>query len=107
MTPRLLDAPGKLWMITLVAKQDLWWNERVKVQQHYAGGEYNKLVEQIKHERGTQHFVHEYLSASLVINNLTTSKGELLAPTTGGYDQNIQYAHLQQLLEHVNNFARG
>ncbi|MDX6692982.1 MAG: hypothetical protein QOF02_585 [Blastocatellia bacterium] len=106
LTPRLLDAPGKIWMITLVTKQDLWWNERLKVQQYYAEGEYNNFIERIKHERGAQHFSHEYLSASLVINNLTTDAGELLAPTTGGYDQNIQYVHLQQLLENVNSFAR-
>lgn len=105
LTPRLLDAKNKIWMITVVAKQDLWWNERAKVKQHYAEGEYNRHIERITQERGLQNFSHEYLSAAPVINNLITGAGETLATTTGGYDQNIQYAHLQVLLDTITNFA--
>lgn len=92
-------------MITLVTKQDLWWNDRLDAQRFYTEGEYDEYIRRIVHDRGAQNFSHEYLSASLVINNLVTAAGESLSPTTGGYDQNIQYAHLQRLLETVNNFA--
>jgi energy-coupling factor transporter ATP-binding protein EcfA2 len=105
LTPRLLDAKQRIWMITLVTKQDLWWNERSKVEDFYTKGQYNEFIERILHERGAQNFSHEYLSTSLVINNLVTGAGELLAPTTEGYDQNIQYAHLEKLLETVTNFG--
>jgi hypothetical protein len=101
----LMDARKKIWMITLVNKQDLWWAERLKVKAHYMDGDYNNYIEQITHARGQQYFMHEYLSASLVMNNFSTSKGELLSTTTGGYDQNLHYIHLQKLLETINAFA--
>lgn len=105
LTPRLLDAKQRIWMITLVTKQDLWWNDRAGVEDLYENSQYNEFIKRITHERGAQHFQHEYMSASLLINNLVTSAGEVLATTTAGYDQNIQYTHLQLLTETVNNFA--
>lgn len=103
---RLLDAKKKVWMVTLVTKQDLWWDERATVKDFYTSGEYNDHIVEITNARGAQNFAHEYLSASLVMRNLGTDKGELLVPTTRGYDQSIQYANLAKLLESVVEFAK-
>lgn len=103
---RLLDAKKKIWMITLVTKQDLWWQDRVDVRDFYTQGEYNTHIVGVTNARGAQNFTHEYLSASLVMRNLGTDKGELLVPTTGGYDQSIQYANLSKLLEPIVEFAK-
>jgi hypothetical protein len=100
-----MDAKKKIWMITLVTKQDLWWKDRNEVRRHYMEGPYNEQIKEIANKRGQQNFAHEYLSASLVISNLGTGAGELLAPTTGGYDQNIQFANLRQLFDAVLNFV--
>ncbi len=105
LVPRLCDAKEKLWMITLVTKQDLWWNERASVRQHYEQGEYHSYINKILEAKGSQNFSHEYLSASLVLNNLTSGTGQLLAPTTAGYDQNIQAANVEQFLKAINSFA--
>jgi len=105
LMPRLCDAKANIWMITLVTKQDLWWNQRTSVKDHYMKGEYNQFIEQIIHQRGRQNFVHEYLSTSLVISNFVTAQNELLKPTVAGYDQNIQFANLQQLNETIDNFV--
>ena len=99
MTPHLKSAPGDLWMITLVTKQDLWWKDQLKVRDYYETGEYNELIAGIRVSRGAEHFRHEYAFASLVMNNLRTSDGELLVPTTEGYDQNMQEASMSRLLQ--------
>jgi len=106
LTPRLIDAKKRIWMITLVNKQDLWWHKRVKVKEHYLTGAYNDHIEQIAQARGRHNFVHEYRSAALVISNFTTSFAELLAPTVSGYDQSIQYTHLHRLLDTIYAFAK-
>jgi len=105
LTPRLCDAKADIWMITLVTKQDLWWDQRESVKQHYMEGEYNQFIEQIKHQRGSQNFAHEYLSASLVMSNMVTPQNEVLASTVAGYDQNIQFANLQKLNEMIDTFV--
>lgn len=88
----------KTVMITLVTKQDLWWNSRYELKNHYENGDYNKLVENIRNKRGINNFTHEYLSASLVLENFVSGVNELLAPTTAGYDQRIKSANFQNLL---------
>lgn len=105
LTPRLTDAKKKIWMITLVMKQDLWWDNRQQVLQHYTQGQYNDYIKQITLKRGENNFAHEYLSASLLISNFRTDGGELLASTTAGYDENIRVANLLKLVERVNGFA--
>ena len=56
-------------------------------------------------ERGLQHFVHEYVSTSLIISNFITSKGELLASTTSGYDQNMQAANTNKLFSVIDGLT--
>lgn len=101
LNPRISDLTGNLTFITLVSKQDLWWNDRISIQNHYENGDYNRIIEEIKVRRGQQNFTHHYMSASLFINNLRTNQGDLLIPVSEGYDQNIQYLHLNRLFETI------
>jgi hypothetical protein len=105
LVPRICDAPGRLWMITLVTKQDLWWQHRNEVKRHYINGRYNDYITKIFQHRGSENFAHEYLSASLVLSNFATDAGELLSPTASGYDENLKQVHLQKLIEFVTGFA--
>lgn len=106
LAPRLADAKRDIWMITLVTKQDLWWNDRAAVERYYREGEYGKRLAEITQKRGALRFPHEFVSASLVMSNFVSGKGELLAPTTGGYDQNIQQANLRNLIEQFQTLAK-
>jgi hypothetical protein len=92
-------------MITLVTKQDLWWHQRERVRDHYMKGEYATCIDQVQSAKRSD-FRHEYLSASLVICNMITQKGETLASCTAGYDQNIQFSNLRKLLDTVQGFAK-
>ena len=38
----------KTIFITLVTKQDLWWNNRLEVREHYSNGEYENLIQNIR-----------------------------------------------------------
>ncbi len=98
-------AEKKIWMITLVTKQDLWWDRRTEVRDYYERGEYQEQIEGIANARGSQNFRHEYVSASLVISNFRTGQGELLAPTVGGYDEIIQADNQANLLRTITTFA--
>ena len=60
----------KTVLITLVTKQDLWWNNRLQVQDYYKNGNYENLIQDISNKKGSINFVHEYQSASLVMENL-------------------------------------
>lgn len=101
LTPRICDTPGKLWMITLVTKQDLWWDRRRLVREYYEQGEYGEQIKQIRDEKGAAGFRHEYLSASLIMENFLSGADELLAPTVEGYDQKLQVANNHMLANSI------
>jgi hypothetical protein len=98
--PHLSVAPGKLWMITLVTKQDLWWPQRNEVQDHYLRGEYAKRLEPVIRGKGETNFSHHLFSAALLKQNLVTGDGVCIAETAAGYDDPLRAANL-------NSFARG
>ena len=88
----------KTVLITLVSKQDIWWNNREQVKQYYINGDYDKLVQEIRRKKGSVNFIHEYQSASLVLENFISGAGELLSPTTEGYDQRLKFANFKNFL---------
>ena len=96
--PSLEQAKRKVWMITLVTKEDLWWDQRDAVHAHYEQGTYNKTIEAVVNVRKTLPLQHEYLYASLVISRMITEQNDVFAENVAGYDQHIQYAHQERLL---------
>lgn len=105
LIPRLEDAP-KVWMITLVTKQDLWWKNRNEVKKYYEEGPYNEAIEKIRKKRGENNFRHDYLSVSLALNNLVTGNhDEVLALTTEGYDSNVHASYLTTLFDFISGYA--
>lgn len=99
-------AEKKIWMITLVTKQDLWWDRRAEVRDYYEQGPYSASIGEIAAARGSQNFRHEFLSASLVIHNFRTGQGEPLAGNIGGYDEVIQAQNQANLLRTITAFAQ-
>ena len=91
--------PQRSWVLTLVTKQDLWWNQQAAVEHHYRSGEYGILMDGVLQDTGKNNLRHEFIFSSLVISNFTTGLGELLVNTTSGYDQNLQANSLRRLWE--------
>lgn len=88
-----------MWFLTLVTKQDLWWNSRAEVEEYYRDGEYGKILQTIEARQGIQQFRHERVLASLVIRNFKTGTDELLQPNVAGYDHVEHAASLRTLFE--------
>jgi hypothetical protein len=87
----------KLWMATIISKQDLWINSENDVLSHYRDGEYASLVDQFSARLGGRLFQHEYVPVSFIISNLQTASGEVLAKSIQGYDFNAQRRSLAEL----------
>jgi hypothetical protein len=99
LTTPLRTAPGKVWLLSLVAKQDLWWPARQDVEAKYGSGEYGDFVESVTMARGRERFRHELVTASLVISNFVSGEGELLVKNCEGYDHRQQVGSLRRLFE--------
>jgi hypothetical protein len=102
LAPHLTASRGKLWMLTLVAKQDLWWPKHIDVEKHYLDGAYAGEVNNITDRRGKQTFRHEFAFASLVISNFVTGTGEILKPNAAGYDQRKQVESVRKIFEIID-----
>ncbi|MBP0019109.1 MAG: hypothetical protein J7647_16355 [Cyanobacteria bacterium SBLK] len=96
---------NKLAMITLVTKQDLWWKKRYEVKNHYKNGDYNRIIQELKNKKGQDNFSHEYLSASLIIENFTSGANELLIPNSEGYGQRLQFDNMNKLMKTIENLV--
>ena len=96
----------KILLITLVTKQDLWWNDRLKIQDYYQKGEYEKQIQAISNKLGSSNFTHEYCSTSLVVENFVSGTNELLLPTTQGYDERLKFSNLRNFLNIIESLSK-
>ena len=101
LAPHLKLNQGRLWFLTLVAKQDLWWPKLSEVEKYYQDGEYGNEVRQLLLQQDLRRFRHEYVFASLVIRNFVTGRGEKLKPNVEGYDHPLQVESLRRLIETI------
>ena len=92
-------APGKIHMLTLVTKQDLWWHKRYEAKSYYEAGSYNAALEKIKESKGKQNFQHDLFSCALVEQNLRTADSFDIALTASGYDDSLRVANLARFAE--------
>jgi hypothetical protein len=99
LAPHMMTSGGKLWMLTLVAKQDLWQPKHGEVEKHYRDGEYSAEIQKVVGQRGARQFRHELVFVSLVISNFLSGTGEPLKPNAAGYDQKMQVESLRRLFE--------
>ena len=102
LAPHMTTSSGRLWLLTLVAKQDLWQQKHGEVEKHYRDGEYSAEIHKVVGQRGARQFRHEIVFASLVISNFLTGAGEQLKPNAAGYDQKMQVESLRRLVETVD-----
>lgn len=93
------------FMVTVVAKQDLWWTQKEEVKAHYTEGEYQEKIKNFGNTLGWQRFHHEFIPTSLTISNLTTPSGEIMHPTSPGYDLGIHLQYLQGFFDQLHNLV--
>ena len=98
LRPALEDAAGKLWVLTVVTKQDLWWDSRADAEAAYLSGVWADTLEQVEAKRGGRQFRHETAFASLVPANLEDPEGAVLFETAAGYDMSKQAESVNALI---------
>ncbi|MDY3556046.1 hypothetical protein R5W24_005209 [Gemmata sp. JC717] len=104
LVPFIKACQRKLWLASVVTKQDLWRASDAAVERWYREGEYGQLIEEIAVHKGDT-FRHEFHPMSLVIGNLAT-KNEKLAKNVEGYDQQQQVESVRRLFEVVEGLRK-
>ncbi len=99
LVPYLTSSKGKLWVLTVVTKQDLWYPQQTEAEAHYRSGEFATLLLQVRSAKGEQAFRDDLVSLSLVISNFRTAAGETLRKNAEGYDHKQQVQGVRQLFE--------
>lgn len=102
LAPNMKLNQGRLWLLTVVAKQDLWWPKKSEVEDHYRNGGYGAEIQQMLGQLGQRQFRHEFAFASLVIRNFVTGRDEKLKSNAEGYDHTLQIASLRRLIETID-----
>lgn len=102
IAPYIATCGQRLWLLSLVTKQDLWATQQSAVDSHYRQGAYAAEVGQIVSQRSAASFRHEVAMGSLVIRNLVDTDGEVLKRTVSGYDHARQVDSLRHMIETVD-----
>jgi hypothetical protein len=95
-----------IWMLTLVTKQDLWWDKRDIVEKYYKEGLYGRISRECLGGKSDRVFRHEVATASLVIRNLITGRDEVIKKTVAGYDAPLQEKSFEKLLQVFDGLMR-
>jgi hypothetical protein len=101
LQPHLRVNPKKLWFVSLIAKQDLWWPNHTQAEEHYRSGEYGTEIRRMLEQKHGA-IRHEFAFASLLIANLIAKNNEVLKPNSQGYDYRLQAQSLRRLFETVD-----
>ena len=108
--PALRDASGNPWVLLLVTKQDLWWDDKDDVTKYYRSCEIAEAIQDLNTTRARRPLRFEVSAASLKIEALATKKGQVLVRNSGDYDQVKQTESVRQLknvlLQYRNRFQR-
>lgn len=102
IAPHLLTGRGKMWLLSVVTKEDLWFPARAEVDARVRDGELSKLAGEVSAAKGASLFRFETVATSLVIGNFVTSAGELLAKNVAGYDHRQAVESVRRLFEVLN-----
>lgn len=101
LVPSLMKVAGKLWVLVVVLKQDLWETDQARVEDFYAGqGEWSLLLNDVRKVMDAKTFSLHTTYSCLHIQNYTTSNGrETIKKNVAGYDSVSQRQALTELLE--------
>ncbi|MBY0460174.1 MAG: hypothetical protein K2V38_22895 [Gemmataceae bacterium] len=106
LAPHLATSAQKLWLLSVVTKQDLWAGQQAAAEAHYLRGDYAAALDPVAGAVGGRNFRHELVWASLVLRNLRTRDREPLADTEAGYDISRQAEALRGLYAALSELRR-
>jgi|SRR5579883_58756 len=95
----MISSREKIWLLSVVAKEDLWWPERQEADRFFTTGKYSEQIAATVNAKGAANFRHELVAASLVISNFETGVGECLRKNAEGYDHRRSIESIRRLQE--------
>jgi hypothetical protein len=95
----ILTNTKKCWLLSVIAKEDLWYSEKKQVEEWYLTDRYGSLIQSLMGQNGTRRLRVETVAVSLLIHNFRAENGEIVAKNVAGYDQRLQIDSIQRLLE--------
>lgn len=99
IVPALKAFPKKLWLLSVVTKEDLWCDDHESVWRNFCEGEYNSVVAEVAVAKSPSMFAHELVLTSLLIANFRDADGSILQKSAAGYDHERQVSSFRTLLE--------
>jgi hypothetical protein len=107
MMPHIQICPTKLWLLTVVTKEDVWYGNWEYIDKFYRDGEYGQVVKDLVKHHGNRQFRADVVLASLVICNFTTTiANEQLVKNAAGYDQACQVKSVRRLFDTLDAFRK-
>ncbi len=106
LAPHLSICSKRVWLLSVVAKQDLWGSQQREVEEHYLRGDYAAELQRISQTLGNRSFRYEWGFLSLIIRNLETMASERLQSNEAGYDMRQMTDSLRRLLTVVTGLKR-
>lgn len=100
LIPSLKAVTGKLWVLVVVLKQDLWASQQTDVVRYYQEGAWGTRMNEVRKAMEGKPFYLHTVYACLHIQNYITSGGrETLKKNIAGYDAVRQRESLATLFQ--------
>lgn len=103
LAPFLSRTPNPLWILTVVMKQDLWFDRAADVDRFYREGAFGKAVSKTLSQATAGRIRYEVAALSLIHQNFVTGRSELLKQTVAGYDWDQQAKALKEFSRVLND----
>jgi hypothetical protein len=99
LIPALKNSKDRLWILSVVTKEDLWFGGPDTMAKWLPEGELGERLADVTAIKGASAFRSEAVAASLVISNFATGEGEVLAKNLAGYDHKRSIESIRRLIE--------
>lgn len=102
LAPFLSRTPQPLWLLCVVMKQDLWFDQAAEVDRLYRIGAFGKAISRLLTAAKDGTIRHEVAALSLIHQNFATGRSELLKRTVAGYDWEEQIKTMREFVRVLN-----
>lgn len=105
LSSHLVGCPKKVWLLSLVAKQDLWFGEP-DAEAWHTTGDYGVRVAELCGAKAGEAFRHERVMVSHLISNFATHRDEVLEKNAAGYDHRCQIESFRRAIEVIDGLRK-
>jgi hypothetical protein len=95
----------KYTLITVINKQDLWWDEKNDVDTYYEN-QYIPLVDKFGNDVGINNLTHSVFPMCLARSNLLNSEGISIKTGASSFDDRLRSGYLTYFLTQLKNFLK-